>query len=1480
MAEDILYLDFSSNSEINEEFNYDKIYKVGLREQFEKLGFHEDYDSFVSHVLPQDESIVGISYPNFERHPPTEDGKNKWFNIAVRIPLDGSKNNLVLMCDLDEYTPKNKTIKQRSLKVKGFTLIDKSTETCGEIEVSCRIFARLDFNDGWYSEYDGPTKFPSDDQWNKSVLTIEFLKRLNEQYVAEPHAKVLSRLDRWQKYLDSRQEIMIKDQEICFESAEGTEVIIAYYKDGCTEEERKTAVAHLNVKGNSSIWSTEDLSGSEKAPILHFTHDFLKKDPESDKSYRKKFERFTSGRSLIFSGKIEYKTIERKDGSKEKIPAFPSEIKIQDSRISSKVGEEEIPNTAKIDSLMKQYDQRIRESVDEVEKQKKAEIETLVDSFVKNRLKTLESEYRAEVRGDFLPECQKELDSLIEVKRKDISKEIADAEERTSADAEELAAVRKRKSDLIAELEELTSFVKKGTAKLLAAKSAEERSKLSKEIADKKKEVTDKTREKNNLEQKIVALIQSIPENNKVLETLRSKYEKIPEQFSLDEMLEKAMASTLAKFRKDRTEEYLNECRQNLYSKYEQLKSATQADLTVKRDKEIQDVLDNETHIRLHVFFRLDVDSSYESGSILQNVKEKMSDRKMYLYMDYSGDRAVIGRHNQALYFLKKGYVLNPFLATALFNKSTQKCIEELPIDKFFSPRLNDRQKQAVRRAVSSNGLFLIRGPPGTGKTEVIAEITAQLITQGKKVLIASENHKAVDNAFDRLPEIPSLRAVRIFGGFAAKKGEKNKFATSKLTRNFYQDIAKCLDDEIRKSSASTEYAAKLDSLIEGFRKRCKDLEDLKAKADSVLTEIEDKESKITRVNKKLARDIDDNSEYESQIFELKEAIKSIENGEQEAFETYCKDLSVKLNGTKLSVDAIRALYLFKKTDINKEFLVISEHPEFFVLFKDRASATDESTRNSIGVKILEYQKEHGINAYETRLLKIFPEGIPDKETVLDLKEKVEDKVDLAIEDLEKKIKGCRAVCSDTSRKEQELRSLEKELQELRNDNALIEYENASQELDSDIRKVLSDNNIIGVFKTPEEGIGFIETEKGRIKKAASSGLSLELRESYKKMADYLKDESVIEKDEESLNETLLYYANVIGLTCTTKDNIKTDAGVVDLKRANLDVVIVDEVSKVSFLEVLYPILYGKTVILVGDDKQLPPTYQSSVDKDDMSRYDSDLVNPDLEKEFQHLFETSFFKELYDSVPECHKTMLTTQYRMHPDIMEADNIFYDGQLTYGGAEGNREHYLEIKGVQKKIITPKNHLVFIDVEGDEIRGYSGGTSVINYREAEVIISLLKKMEYGCHKDANGQELGGRTFTKDDDPRLSLGVICGYSDQAKIIRNKIRNVKFQAFNRKDEEQFMVDTVDNFQGDERDIIILSLVRSNPSKSFMTKFNRINVAVSRARCLLVIVGNAKAFSSLRIELDGKEDFVYSKIVETAKRSHGYFAAKDIIGE
>ena len=62
MASKILYLDFSKNTEIDEEHNRDKIYKIGLREQFEKLPFKEDYEAFVTKTLARTDAEVGIYY--------------------------------------------------------------------------------------------------------------------------------------------------------------------------------------------------------------------------------------------------------------------------------------------------------------------------------------------------------------------------------------------------------------------------------------------------------------------------------------------------------------------------------------------------------------------------------------------------------------------------------------------------------------------------------------------------------------------------------------------------------------------------------------------------------------------------------------------------------------------------------------------------------------------------------------------------------------------------------------------------------------------------------------------------------------------------------------------------------------------------------------------------------------------------------------------------------------------------------------------------------------------------------------------------------------------------------------------------------------------------------------------------------------------------------------------------------------------------
>ena len=113
-------------------------------------------------------------------------------------------------------------------------------------------------------------------------------------------------------------------------------------------------------------------------------------------------------------------------------------------------------------------------------------------------------------------------------------------------------------------------------------------------------------------------------------------------------------------------------------------------------------------------------------------------------------------------------------------------------------------------------------------------------------------------------------------------------------------------------------------------------------------------------------------------------------------------------------------------------------------------------------------------------------------------------------------------------------------------------------------------------------------------------------------------------------------------------------------------------------------------------------------------------------------------------------------------------------------------------------------------------------------------------------------------------------------------------------KPDEKLVISTVDDCQGDERDIIIVSMVR-NPSGArydaeFIKKFERINVALSRARKLLIIVGSKKFLSEAGIidlpDLEGdhsrdKINFhVYREIIDTINFRGRILAAKDILGE
>jgi superfamily I DNA and/or RNA helicase len=127
----------------------------------------------------------------------------------------------------------------------------------------------------------------------------------------------------------------------------------------------------------------------------------------------------------------------------------------------------------------------------------------------------------------------------------------------------------------------------------------------------------------------------------------------------------------------------------------------------------------------------------------------------------------------------------------------------------------------------------------------------------------------------------------------------------------------------------------------------------------------------------------------------------------------------------------------------------------------------------------------------------------------------------------------------------------------------------------------------------------------------------------------------------------------------------------------------------------------------------------------------------------------------------------------------------------------------------------------------------------------------------------------------DETLTMGVITPYADQMRMIRRMLRmdderspdRLRLRNFLEKGEERFMVKSVDDFQGDERDVIILSLVRTTESR-FISDFRRINVAMSRARRLLVIVGNADSLADVAVDVDGDGTLrnVYKDIIDDLK--------------
>jgi hypothetical protein len=356
---------------------------------------------------------------------------------------------------------------------------------------------------------------------------------------------------------------------------------------------------------------------------------------------------------------------------------------------------------------------------------------------------------------------------------------------------------------------------------------------------------------------------------------------------------------------------------------------------------------------------------------------------------------------------------------------------------------------------------------------------------------------------------------------------------------------------------------------------------------------------------------------------------------------------------------------------------------------------------------------------------------------------------------------------------------------------------------------------------------------------------------------------------------------NVIGATCSSigENNRKgkpttffrqyQDAFPKE-RHISFDVVIQDESSKATPAELAMPLIYGVKNILIGDHRQLPPMIDRDEFISSMDALENDAQSVSkkesiramrqfIEAHFDEM-EKSHFERLFLGADKSIKGSFNTQYRMHPDINDVIKQFYvqDGGLECGlmtpdnpdmSNPASRYHGLHIEG----LIDPDTHVLWIDTPTPEIKV---GTSRVNYGEIEVIGKVLELLS----KSPCFAEYLSKIGSVIDQ---QIGLISFYGKQVRLLRELSRKYR--------EIPTRVCTVDRFQGMERNIIIVSLVRSNviaqtkeqkpdtqsfgpdgypaqTSLGFAQSPNRLNVALSRAKRLLIIVGNSKHFCRKQI--------------------------------
>ena len=301
-------------------------------------------------------------------------------------------------------------------------------------------------------------------------------------------------------------------------------------------------------------------------------------------------------------------------------------------------------------------------------------------------------------------------------------------------------------------------------------------------------------------------------------------------------------------------------------------------------------------------------------------------------------------------------------------------------------------------------------------------------------------------------------------------------------------------------------------------------------------------------------------------------------------------------------------------------------------------------------------------------------------------------------------------------------------------------------------------------------------------------------REAIRQKINSLKDRAT--ELEIRINESLFADARVIACTLVGSANRL-------LMGQKFDTLFIDEAAQALEPACWIAIRKADRVILAGDHCQLPPTVKA----------------PEaLRAGLGHTLMQTIVKNKPETV-----SLLKLQYRMNDEIMRFSSEWFYGGMLQSAPEVKYRSILDFD-------TP---IEWINTEGmdcnEEFVGENYGR--INKPEAELSIAQLK--EYIT-------KIGRERFLSE---RIDVGLISPYKAQVQYLRRLVRG---DAFFKPYRQAITINTVDGFQGQERDVILISLVRANEEGQigFLNDLRRMNVAITRARMKLIILGDASTLT------------------------------------